>query len=183
MLHERRREEKGDHTFRQKNCVICGKPFWPVNGQQKVCSEKCKAIRDKRSRRKLYDEVLAEKAKEKWALKKELRLSENDGHPYPKRICEYCGKEYWPNKHHQKYCCKLCGQRDFTAKNKARDKSVKEGHNFYKTTCVECGKEFWPVGPAQVVCSDECRKKRQKKLAKQRRAADEALMKGLSATK
>ena len=64
-----------------------------------------------------------------------------------------------------------------------RDKSAKEGHNFYKTTCVECGKEFWPVGPAQVVCSDECRKKRQKKLAKQRRAADEALMKGLSATK
>jgi predicted nucleic acid-binding Zn ribbon protein len=183
VLHERRREEKGDHTFRQKNCVICGKPFWPVNGQQKVCSEECKAIRDKRSRRKLYDEVLAEKAKEKWALKKELRLSENDGHPYPKRICEYCGKEYWPNKHHQKYCCKLCGQRDFTAKNKVRDKSVKEGHNFYKTICAECGKEFWPVGPAQVVCSDECRKKRQKKLAKQRRIADEALMKGLSATK
>ena len=183
VLHERRREEKGDHTFRQKNCVICGKPFWPVNGQQEVCSEECKDIRDKRYRRKLYDEVLAEKAKKKWALKKELRLSENEGHPYPKRICEYCGKEYWPNKHHQKYCCKLCGERDFTAKNKLRDKSAKEGHNFYKTTCVECGKEFWPVGPAQVVCSDECRKERQKKLAKQRRAADEALMKGLSATK
>jgi len=183
VLHERRREEKGDHPFRQKNCVICGNPFWPANGQQEVCSEECKDIRDKRSRRKLYDEVLADKAKKKWALKKELRLSENDGHPYPKRICEYCGKEYWPNKHHQKYCCKLCGQRDFTAKNKERDKSEKEGHNFYRTTCVECGKEFWPVGPSQVVCSDECRKERQKKLAKQRRIADEALMKGLSATK
>lgn len=181
VLRGRRIEEKGDHTYRQKQCVICGKPFWPVNGQQEVCSEDCKDIRDKRYRRKLYDEVLAEKAKERWALKQELRLSENDGHPYPKRICEYCGEEYWPNKHHQKYCCKDCGKKDFIARNKERDKSAKEGHNFYKTTCVECGKEFWPTGPSQVVCSDGCRKKRRSKLARQRRIADESLIRGLSA--
>ena len=181
VLRERRRAEKGDHTFRQKNCVICGDLFWPVNGQQEVCSEECKQERDYRRRKKLYDEVLADKKKEEWALKRELRLAENDGHPYPKRICEYCGKEYWPNKHHQKYCCKACGEKDFYAKNKLRDKSAKEGHNFYKTTCAECGKEFWPTGPSQVVCSDECRKEREKKLARQRRAADKALLSGVSA--
>ena len=26
--------EKGNHTFRQKVCKICGKPFWPSNGQE-----------------------------------------------------------------------------------------------------------------------------------------------------
>ncbi len=179
VVHEKRRKEKGDHRFRQKNCVICGKPFWPVNGQQQVCSDECKDIRDKRTRRKLYDEVIADKAKQEWALKKELRLAENDGHPYPKRICEYCGKEYWPNKHHQKYCCKECSSKAYWEIDKERDKSEKEGHNFYKTTCVECGKEFWPSGPSQVVCSDECRKERTKKLARQRRIADKALQAGL----
>ena len=36
--------EKGNHTFRQKVCKICGKPFWPSNGQEVLCSEECKAI-------------------------------------------------------------------------------------------------------------------------------------------
>ena len=35
--------EKGNHTFRQKVCKICGKPFWPSNGQEVLCSEECKA--------------------------------------------------------------------------------------------------------------------------------------------
>ena len=36
--------EKGNHTFRQKVCKICGMPFWPSNGQEVLCSEECKAI-------------------------------------------------------------------------------------------------------------------------------------------
>ena len=36
--------EKGNHTFYQKVCKICGKPFWPSNGQEVLCSEECKAI-------------------------------------------------------------------------------------------------------------------------------------------
>jgi len=36
--------EKGEHNFRQKVCKICGKPFWPSNGQEVLCSEECKTI-------------------------------------------------------------------------------------------------------------------------------------------
>ena len=31
---KKRYAEKGEHTFRQKVCKICGKPFWPSNGQE-----------------------------------------------------------------------------------------------------------------------------------------------------
>ena len=41
---KKRYAEKGNHTFRQKVCKICGKPFWPSNGQEVLCSEECKAI-------------------------------------------------------------------------------------------------------------------------------------------
>lgn len=30
--------------IRQKVCKICGKPFWPSNGQEVLCSEECKTI-------------------------------------------------------------------------------------------------------------------------------------------
>ena len=35
---------KRESTFRQKVCKICGKPFWPSNGQEVLCSEECKTI-------------------------------------------------------------------------------------------------------------------------------------------
>ena len=41
---KKRFAEKGEHTFRQKVCKICGKPFWPSNGQEVLGSEECKAI-------------------------------------------------------------------------------------------------------------------------------------------
>lgn len=41
---KKRFAEKGEHTFRQKVCKICGKPFWPSNGQEVLCSEECKTI-------------------------------------------------------------------------------------------------------------------------------------------
>lgn len=41
---KKRYAEKGEHTFRQKACKICGKPFWPSNGQEVLCSEECKTI-------------------------------------------------------------------------------------------------------------------------------------------
>ena len=41
---KKRYAEKGEHTFRQKVCKICGKPFWPSNGQEVLCSEECKTI-------------------------------------------------------------------------------------------------------------------------------------------
>ena len=41
---KKRYAEKGNHTFRQKVCKICGKPFWPSNGQEVLCSEECKTI-------------------------------------------------------------------------------------------------------------------------------------------
>ena len=40
---KRRFEEKGNHLFKQRNCILCGTPFWPSNGQERLCSPECKA--------------------------------------------------------------------------------------------------------------------------------------------
>ena len=32
----------------------------------------------------------------------------NDGHKYPKRICEQCGKEFYPNSTRQRFCNTDC---------------------------------------------------------------------------
>jgi len=104
--------------------------------------------------------ALSEKKKIENKERKARQLEMNEGHLYPKRICECCGKEYWPTKHHQKYCSKLCGSRMYSAINAGRDLSEKEGYKYYMKTCAICGKEFWPTGAAQLTCSTECQKKR-----------------------
>ena len=47
--------EKGNHTFRQKVCKICGKPFWPSNDQEVLCSEECKAINRRQKQLAYYN--------------------------------------------------------------------------------------------------------------------------------
>lgn len=107
----KRYEEKGNHTFKQKECVVCGKKFWPRNGQQRVCSDECKQKHYREYHKELYENTIAPRIKAENLENKKKRLAENDGHMYPKRTCEYCGKEYWPNVAHQKYCCKECGKK------------------------------------------------------------------------
>ena len=114
----------------------------------------------------LWEAILKEKDKRValWEAAKAV----NDGHCYPKQICEYCGTEYWPVRPSQKYCCKNCGNAALESKRLGRDVADKEGHAFFKRTCIECGKEFWPESASAICCSDECVKQRISKLSKEK---------------
>lgn len=45
---------KGRAHLPQKVCKICGKPFWPSNGQEVLCSEECKTINRRRKQLAYY---------------------------------------------------------------------------------------------------------------------------------
>ena len=105
-------------------------------------------------------EKVSDKIKAQNKADKERIMAENEGHIIPKSICEYCGEEFWPTKHGQKYCSKECGNKAFEMKDKGRDPAEKEGHRYYKRNCVVCGKEFWPTGANSLTCSEECQKQR-----------------------
>ncbi len=60
-LAKKRVEEKGNHTFKQKICVMCGKSFWPSNGQEVLCSKECKAKNRREKQLAYYHEN-----KDKW---------------------------------------------------------------------------------------------------------------------
>lgn len=53
---------------------------------------------------------------------KEERWAKNEGHKYPKAVCPWCGKEFWPNSNRQRFCCKACT----TAQRKAGGEAVKQ---------------------------------------------------------
>lgn len=57
----------------------------------------------KRKKNRQRESNAAHRAKtkvERWAA--------NDGHKYPKRICEQCGKEFYPNSTRQRFCNTDC---------------------------------------------------------------------------
>ena len=142
---------------------MCGKPFWPSNGREVLCSEECKEKNSREYREKYtkeHREARAEQEKQKREEKKKAAMAENDGHLYPAQMCEQCGKEYWPTRPSQKYCSKECGRVHEAFVRMNRDPAEREGHKFFKRQCVICGKEFWPSGPNSICCSDECRKQR-----------------------
>lgn len=121
VLLAKRYEEKGEHIFKQKNCIVCGKPFWPSNGQELMCSKECKDQHYKGYRKEHYEKRKAEisaKSKAERKARNEKLMAENEGHLISKRVCEHCGKEYWPAKQYQKYCSKLCGSRACYKKEK-----------------------------------------------------------------
>lgn len=97
---------------------------------------------------------------------KEARWAANEGHKYPKKVCKWCGEEFWPNGNRQLYCCKNClnaHKKDEIEKKRFAEKG---NHTFRQKNCIECGKLFWPVNGQEVLCSDECKRshrvKRQK---------------------
>mgnify|MGYP002724349882 CR=1 FL=1 len=70
-------------------------------------------------KRRKAEQEAAEKAKRKknrqresnvahQAKAKAERWAANDGHNYPKRICEQCGKEFYPNSTRQRFCNTDC---------------------------------------------------------------------------
>ena len=123
--------------------------------------DELKAIQAEKEAKELAKkEAQKERGKEYRARKKAERYAANEGHKFAKRICEQCGKEYWPTRPSQKYCSKECGRAHEAFVRMNRNPAEKEGHKFFKRQCVVCGKEFWPSGPNSICCCDECRKQR-----------------------
>lgn len=108
------------------------------------------AQRRKRERQKERSAAFHAKAKaERWAA--------NEGHKFPKRVCEYCGKEFWPNGNKQRFCTKECTAAYQQAEKQRKRYAEKGDHTFRQKNCILCGKPFWPVNGQEVLCSEECK--------------------------
>ena len=129
------------------------------------------------ARRKAEQEA-AEKAKRKKNQQRESnaahraktkaeRWAANDGHKYPKRICEQCGKEFYPNSTRQRFCNTDCTKAHRQAEKEKKCFAEKGEHTFRQKVCKICGKPFWPSNGQEVLCSEECKtiNRRQKQLA------------------
>ena len=113
----------------------------------------------KRERQKERNAAFQEKAKaERWAA--------NEGHKYPKRTCDQCGREFYPNGTRQCYCSKECAEAHKKEEKERKRYAEKGDHIFRQKNCKICGKPFWPSNGQQELCSEECRKinRRQKQL-------------------
>lgn len=94
------------------------------------------------ARRKAEQEA-AEKAKRKknrqresnvahQAKAKAERWAANDGHKYPKRICEQCGKEFYPNSTRQRFCNTDCTKAHQQAEKEKKRFAERESTTFVK---------------------------------------------------
>ena len=119
------------------------------------------------ARRKAEQEA-AEKAKRKknrqresnvahQAKAKAERWAANDGHKYPKRICEQCGKEFYPNNTRQRFCNTDCTKAHQQAEKEKKRYAEKGNHTFRQKACKIYGKPFWPSNGQEVLCSEECK--------------------------
>lgn len=114
--------------------------------------EKEQKILQKKARRREYHKAFQEK-------KKAERYEANEGHKFAKRICEKCGKEYWPNGNRQKYCTPKCKYGHDREKLLAKRRAEKGDHVFKQKNCRICGRPFWPSNGQEVMCSVECKQK------------------------
>ena len=117
-----------------------------------------------------------ERNKEFQEKDKAERYAANDGHKFAKKICEWCGEEYWPNSSKQRFCTKACTskfQKDAKDKKRVAEKG---NHIFKQKECRICGKLFWPSNGQEVLCSEKCKKQnqREKQLAYYYRKKSEA---------
>ena len=98
-----------------------------------------------------------ERHKKYRAKERAKRYAENDGHKFAQRICEHCGKPYYPNSSKQKYCSQECSyavQRKAIEEKRLAEKGT---HTFTQKECKICGKKFWPSNGREVLCSEECK--------------------------
>ena len=91
------------------------------------------------------------------AKAKAERWAANDGHKYPKRICEQCGKEFYPNSTRQRFCNTDCTKAHQQAEKEKKRFAEKGEHTFRQKVCKICGKPFWPSNGQEVLCSEECK--------------------------
>lgn len=86
-----------------------------AEARQKAEQEAAEKAKRKKNRQRESNVAHQAKAKaERWAA--------NDGHKYPKRICEQCGKEFYPNSTRQRFCNTDC--------TKAHQQAEKEKKRF-----------------------------------------------------
>ncbi len=94
--------------------------------------------------------------KDKYLLKKQERLAQNDGHMYPQKTCPVCGNNFWPSVSRQIYCSKDCNYKHALEAQKGKPKKKKDPV-IYDKTCVICGKDFTTILPQKLTCSNECK--------------------------
>ena len=121
-----------------------------AEARQKAEQEAAKKAKCKKNRQRESNVAHQAKAKaERWAA--------NDGHKYPKRICEQCGKEFYPNSTRQRFCNTDCTKAHQQAEKEKKRFAEKGEHTFRQKVCKICGKPFWPSNGQEVLCSEECK--------------------------
>ena len=98
-----------------------------------------------------------ERGRKKREKAKAERYAANDGHKFPKRVCEQCGNEFWPNSTAQKFCSTECARAHQDEERKRKRFEEKGNHLFKQKKCIVCGKPFWPTNGQELMCSDECK--------------------------
>ena len=117
-----------------------------------IDAEQEAAEKAKRKKNRQRESNAAHRAKtkaERWAA--------NDGHKYPKRICEQCGKEFYPNSTRQRFCNTDCTKAHQQAEKGKKRFAEKGEHTFRQKVCKICGNPFWPSNGQEVLCSEECK--------------------------
>ena len=121
-----------------------------AEARQKAEQEAAEKAKRKKNRQRESNVAHQAKAKaERWAA--------NDGHKYPKRICEQCGKEFYPNSTRQRFCNTDCTKAHQQAEKEKKRFAEKGEHTFRQKVCKICGKPFWPSNGQEVLCSEECK--------------------------
>ena len=131
-----------------------------AEAKRKAEREAAEKVKRKKNRQRESNVAHQAKAKaERWAA--------NDGHKYPKRICEQCGKEFYPNSTRQRFCNTDCTKAHQQAEKEKKRYAEKGNHTFRQKVCKICGMPFWPSNGQEVLCSEECKaiNRRQKQLA------------------
>ena len=121
-----------------------------AEARQKAEQEAAEKAKRKKNRQRESNVAHQAKAKaERWAA--------NDGHKYPKRVCEQCGKEFYPNSTRQRFCNTDCTKAHQQAEKEKKRYAEKGEHTFRQKVCKICGKPFWPSNGQEVLCSEECK--------------------------
>lgn len=121
---------------------------------------------EKEAKEQIKKDAMREYKRKYQEKKKAERYEANGGHKYAKRICEHCGKEYWPNSNRQRYCSKECSYEKNLERIRSKRFEEKGDHRFRQKNCILCGKPFWPTSGTELLCSPECKEKHNKERLK-----------------
>lgn len=95
------------------HCEICGKEFTPKGARAQFCPA-CAKERTRQSSN-------ANRTRKRHEQKRILQ----EGHPFAKRVCPVCGKEFWPEKGgNQKYCGEECHKQAAKAAREAKRQNL-----------------------------------------------------------